>query len=174
MLSFARVRAIALVTLLTAAAVVAVTMALGREIDESVVADQCPEGFVLVQLRLPEASQVKINVYNATTRVGLAGQVADNFANREFQVLDRDDFDNEVEGVAELHYGPAAVGAAQLVGAYFLHESTRVYDIDREDDVVDVVLGAEFQQLATPTEVSQAIAAAGNPVPPAGTCPAPE
>jgi hypothetical protein len=171
MLSFARVRAIALVTLLLITAAVTVSMALGRASDEPVVAERCPEGFVPVRLTLPEASEVKLNVYNATTRVGLAGQVADNFANRHFQVLERDDFDGQVDTVAELHYGPAAVGAAQLVGAYFLNEATRVFDIDREDDAVDVVLGSQFRQLATPTEVSQAIAAAGNPAPPAGTCP---
>lgn len=171
MLSFARVRAIAVVTLLVVAAVVMVSMALSRQPDGSLVADRCPDDFVPVRLTLPEAGEVKLNVYNATTRVGLATQVADNFANRNFQVLERDDYDSEIEGVAELHYGPATVGAAQLVGAYFLNEATRVFDIDREDDVVDVVLGSEFRQLATPTEVSQAIAAAGNPEPPAGTCP---
>jgi hypothetical protein len=171
MLSFARVRAIALVTMLVIAAVVMVSMALSRQSEDPVVADQCPEDFVPVRLILPEASDVKLNVYNATTRIGLAGQVGDNFANRNFQVLERGDYDSEVEGVAELHYGPATVGAAQLVGAYFLNEATRVFDIDRDDDVVDVVLGSQFRQLATPTEVSQAIAAAGNPEPPAGTCP---
>jgi hypothetical protein len=171
MLSFARVRAIIVVTMLVVAAVVTVSMALGRQPDDSLMTDRCPDGFVPVRLTLPEVSVVKLNVYNATTRVGLASQVGDNFANRNFQVLERDDYDSEVEAVAELHYGPATVGAAQLVGAYFLNEATRVFDIDREDDVVDVVLGSEFRQLATPTEVSQAIAAAGNPTPPPGTCP---
>ncbi len=98
--------------------------------------------------------------------------MAESFANRKFDVLERADNDSEVEGVAELHYGPRAVGAAQLVGAYFLNNATMVFDINREDDVVDVVLGDNFRQLATPTEVSQAIAAAGNPAPPEGTCPA--
>jgi hypothetical protein len=171
MLSFARVRAIALVAVLLIAAVVTVSMALSRQTADPVVLDRCPEGFVPVRLTLPEAGDVKLNVYNATNRVGLAGQVADNFANRDFQVLDRGDHDGEVDGVAELHYGPASVGAAQLVGAYFLNEATRIFDIDRDDDAVDVVLGSQFRQLATPTEVSQAIAAAGNPEPPAGTCP---
>jgi hypothetical protein len=171
MLSFARVRAIVLVSLLFVTAVITVSMALAREPEDIVVADRCPEDFVPVRLTLPEASEVKLNVYNATNRVGLAGQVADNFTNRNFQVLERDDHDSGVDAVAELHYGPAAVGAAQLVGAYFLNEATRVFDIDRADDEVDVVLGSQFRQLATPTEVSQAIAAAGNPLPPAGTCP---
>jgi hypothetical protein len=35
---------------------------------------------------------------------------------------------------------------------------------------VDVVIGNQFRQLATETEVRQSIAALGNPEPPPGTC----
>jgi hypothetical protein len=172
MLSFARVRAMTVVALLVIAATVSVVMALGRDTGEALALRTCPPGFVLADLALPDESGVKINVLNGTNRTGLAGQVADNFANREFEVLERADYDSEIEGIAELRYGPQAVGAAQLVRAYFLNEATLVFDLDREDDVVDVVLGVQFRQLATPTEVKQAIAAAGNPAAPAGTCPA--
>jgi hypothetical protein len=174
MLTFARVRAITVVAALFVTAVVSVSMALSRDTDQVEVQETCPEGFVLANLSLPAAGDVKIGVYNGTNRTGLADQVADNFTNREFEVVDRGDNDSEFEGIAELHYGPQAVGAAQLVRAYFLNEATTVFDIDREDDVVEVVLGTEFRQLATPTEVHQAIAHAGNPPPPPGTCPAPE
>jgi hypothetical protein len=44
------------------------------------------------------------------------------------------------------------------------------FDIERKDDVVDIYLGADFQQLATPTEVNQSIAAMGEPPLPPGTC----
>lgn len=174
MLSFARVRAIAVVAVLVIGAAVAIRLALTQDTAPLAGQQECPEDFVLADLALPEASDVQVNVYNGTTRAGLASRVGDSFANRNFEVLDRDDHDSAVDGIAELHYGPTAVGAAQLVGAYFLNEATRVFDIDREGEVVDVVLGSGFQQLATPTEVSQAIAAAGNPPAPAGTCPAPE
>lgn len=172
MLSFARVRAIAVVALLIIGATVTVAIALGRGSDDTGFAEACPDDFVRANLALPEASNVRINVFNGTTRPGLANQIGENFANREFEVLERADHDSEQDGIAELRYGPQAVGAAQLVRAYFLNDASMVFDIGREDDVVDVVLGGEFQQLATPTEVSQAIAAAGNPAPPAGTCPA--
>lgn len=174
MLSFARVRAIAVVALLVIGAAIVIRMALTQDSAPQEAQERCPDDFVLASLTLPEESDVQINLYNGTTRAGLANRIGDNFTNRNFQVLDREDHDSEVEGIAELRYGPQAVGAAQLVGAYFLNEATRVFDIDREGTVVDVVLGAQFQQLATPTEVHQAIAAAGNPDPPAGTCPAPE
>jgi hypothetical protein len=161
------------VALLILTALVTVAMALGRSGDEARTVAACPEGFIPANLTLPQARDVQINVYNGTTRTGLAGRIGENFANRDFEVIDWADHGSEVEGVAQLHYGPGAVGAAQLVRAYFLNDATMVFDITREDDVVDVVLGTAFQQLATPTEVSQAIAAAGNPAPPEGTCPAP-
>jgi hypothetical protein len=38
---------------------------------------------------------------------------------------------------------------------------------------VDVVIGTKFKQLATTTEVNQALAALGQPELPPGACPAP-
>lgn len=174
MLTFARVRAITVVAALFLAAVISASMALARDGDRAEVQENCPDGYVLANLSLPEAPDVKIGVYNGTNRTGLADQVGDNFANREFEVIDRGDNESEFDGVAQLHFGPQAVGAAQLVRAYFLNEAETVFDIDRQDDAVDVVLGTQFRQLATPTEVHQAIAQAGNPAPPPGTCPAAE
>lgn len=173
MLSFARVRAMVVVAALLIGAAIAVRMALSQDRDTLAEEERCPADFILVDLSLPQPSEVKVNVYNGTTRAGLANRIADNLANRNFHVLERDDYDGQVDGVAELHFGPEAVGAAQLVGAYFLNNATQVFDIDRPDDVVDVVLGSGFQQLATPTDVQLAIAAVGNPEPPAGTCAAP-
>jgi hypothetical protein len=152
MLTFARVRATAIVSLLVAAAVVTVSMALDRDSSQARVIQSCPEGFVPVELSLPAVSSVKINVYNGTDPPGLAAQVGDNFANRDFQVLEFDDHDSEVDAVAELHYGPPR-WAPPTGRAYFLNEATTVFDIDRDDDVVDVVLGTQFRQLASPTEV---------------------
>ncbi len=175
MWTFGRVRALAIMALLLAVAVVTVSMALERDANRASAEGGCPEGFVPVRLTLPAEGEVTLNVYNATNRAGLANRIAENFANRGFQVLERGDYepedDEEIEGVAELRFGPQALGAARLVEAYFLNQATTVFDINREDDVVDVILGPEFQQLATPTEVSQSIAASGNPSPPPGTCP---
>jgi hypothetical protein len=132
----------------------------------------CSEGSVVANLALPEVRDVKINVYNGTDQAGLASQVAENFANRDFQVLDSADSETAVEEeVAVLRFGPQAVGAAHVLQAYFLNDVRKEFDIEREDDVVDVVIGSRFQQLATETEVRQSIAALGNPVAPPNTCP---
>lgn len=170
MLTFARVRAITVVTVLFIAAVVTAIMALSQDAEHSGAQDDCPEGFVEVDLTLPSSREVAINVYNGTNRGGLAREVGTNFANRNFEVLATGEHDGEIEGVAELRYGPQSVGAAQLVGTYFVNEATMVFDIDRTDPAIDVLLGDQFRQLATPTVVSQAIAAVGNPQPPPGTC----
>jgi hypothetical protein len=173
MLTFARVRALAIVSVLVAGALVAVIMAVTRDSGGLTLAgDQgCPEGSIVVQLApLPEVSDVKLNVYNGTDQAGLASQVGENFANRGFQVVDTGDSENRVEEIAVLRYGPAAVAAAQVVDAYFLNDATEDFLIDRKDDVVDVLIGQDFRQLATETEVRQAIAAVGNPAPPPGTC----
>jgi hypothetical protein len=174
MLTFARVRALAIVALLVVGALVAVSLALSRE-DPTVRGDQgCPDGSVVANLELPDVRDVKLNVYNGTDQVGLASQVAENFANRDFQVLERadDPLGTSVEEVAVLRYGPQAVGAARVVQAYFLNDAVDEFDIERTDDVIDVVIGSQFRQLATETEVRQSIAAVANQVavPPPGTC----
>jgi LytR cell envelope-related transcriptional attenuator len=174
MLTFARVRALAIVAVLVTGALIAVYIAVSRDTTgaASPEAVGCPEGSVVANLALPDVRDVKINVYNGTEQAGLASQVAENFANRDFQVLESSDSDTAVEDeVAVLRFGPQTVGAAHVLKAYFLGDVREEFDIEREDDVVDVIIGIDFNQLATETEVHQSIAALGNPDPPPGTCP---
>lgn len=172
MLSFARVRALAIVSVLVLGALVAVILAVTRDDEPDTPQAACPDGSVVADLELRDAHEVRINVYNATDQTGLASQVGENFANRDFQVLAQEDdpLGTEVSEVAVLRYGPAAVGAAHVLQAYFLNTAIPQFEIEREDDVVDVVIGNQFRQLATPTEVRQSIAALGHPAPPEGTC----
>jgi hypothetical protein len=172
MLSFARVRALTIVAVLVLGALVAVYLAVSRDSSTATADEGCPEGSVPANLELPRVQDVTINVYNGTDQVGLAGRIGEDFANRDFQVLDRRDDPEgvEVEDVAVLRYGPEAVGAAHVLQAYFLNDAVEQFDIERVGPVVDVVVGARFRQLATPTEVNQSIAALGHPVAPPGTC----
>jgi len=175
MLSFARVRALAIVTVLAIGALVVVVLAMSRDPGSVLAGDGgCPAGNVPARVALPPTNTVKINIYNGTDQAGLASQVAENFANRDFEVLEQGDdpLDTEVDGVAVLRYGPHAVGAGHVLRAYFLNAAEVQFDIERADDTVDVVIGNQFRQLATETEVRQSIAALGNPEPPPGTCPA--
>lgn len=170
-MSFARVRALVVVGVLVVLAVVFIVVALVRDTQGSdKVATACQDGEVPADVRLPEPQDVKITVLNATGSRGLAESVATNFANRKFQVVKSDTEKKGVKGVAVLRYGPKGVGAAQLLRAYFLDQATPEFNKARTDDVVDVVIGPEFQQLATTTEVNQSLAGIGTPELPPGTC----
>jgi LytR cell envelope-related transcriptional attenuator len=172
-MSFARVRALAVVGALVVAAAVFVTVALLKDRqNEPTEARGCAEGAVIADIRLPEPQDVKINVYNATDKPGLATEVRTDFENRKFKIEKHgnDPANKRVAEVAVLRYGPKAVGAAWLLRAYFLNEATTEFDAKRADNVVDVVIGAKFKQLATTTEVNQALAQLGNPTLPEGTC----
>lgn len=173
-MSFARVRALVVVGLLAVIALVFVVVAVVRDSQGNAgTAAGCPEGWPLADLTLRERKDVKINVFNATDRPGLAHTVSDEFRNRQFQVAKTGDEKKQVDGVAVLRYGPNGVGSAHLLEAYFLNEAVRGYDEKRTDDTVDVVLGNNFQQLATTTEVNQSLGDSGPPKAPKGSCPSP-
>jgi hypothetical protein len=173
-MTFARVRALIFVAVLFITAGVVVIMAIGRDTQtKPISADPCPSGLVAARTKMPERGEVTVNIFNGTAKVGLAQQVGGEFKNRGFNVKKT----GTVPGnklspeIAEITYGPEAVGAAALVSAYFLVDEAKMnFDIKRKGAEVDVVVGTRFQQLATTTEVNQSIAALGNPELPEGTC----
>ncbi|MER7415681.1 LytR C-terminal domain-containing protein [Micromonospora peucetia] len=168
-------RALVVVGLLSVLALVFVVVALVRDTQSSAgLAGDCPEGWPLADVTLRETKDVKINVLNGTDRIGLATSIADDFRNRKFQVKKAGDEKKQIDDIAVLRYGPKGVGSAHLLRAYFLDNAEYEYDAKRTDDVVDVVLGSGFQQLATTTEVNQSLGDLGAPVAPAGSCPMPQ
>jgi len=175
-MSFARVRALVVVGVLVLFALVFITVAVARDSQRGgVTAEECPVGWPLADLTLREPDKVKINVYNATAKPRLASSVADDFRNRKFQVekAGNDPLKKSIDGIAVLRYGPRAVGGAHLLKAYFLNDATAEFDPTRTDDVVDVVIGNSFQQLATTTEVNQSLTDIGSAQLPPNTCPDP-
>ncbi|MDQ7906508.1 LytR C-terminal domain-containing protein [Phytohabitans sp. ZYX-F-186] len=166
-------RALVVVGVLVVFALVFVAVALVRDSQGGeVAAASCPEGWPQGDLVLREAKDIKINVYNATDTVGLAESVAEDFAGRGFQLKKKgnDPQPKGVDGVALLRYGPKGIGSSQVIQAFFLGKAATQYDPKRADDTVDVVLGDQFQQLATPTEVNQSLVDLGSPQLPPGTC----
>jgi hypothetical protein len=174
-MTFARVRALIFVAVLFMTAGVVVIMAIGRDTQtKPIVGIDCPAGLVPAKIRMPDEFEVSINVLNGTRKVGLAQDIGEQLKNRGFKIKKMGNpagnkiAENEI---AVINYGPQAVGAAFLVSAYFLAgQASMNFDLKREDAVVDVILGTEFQQLATVTEVNQSIAAIGTPTLPDGTC----
>jgi hypothetical protein len=174
-MSFARVRALVVVGVLFVAAAIFVIMALVKDSQGNPrAAAGCPKNAVLVNTRLPDENKdVKLKIFNGTAVPGLAEKVGEDFSHRGFTVdKKKENSPKALGGVAVLRYGPKAVGTAWLLRAYFLGEADPQFDAKRDNDVVDVLIGKKYQQLATETEVKQSLTQLGNPSPPAGTCPA--
>jgi hypothetical protein len=176
-MSLARARALAIVGALVVAALVMVVAAIVKDKQSTASYAQggCAAGQIKISTKLPPPAKIKINVFNGTgpkNRVtGIAGQVADDFRNRGFNVGTVADRPESYDQVAKLSYGPKAVAAAAVVQGYFLGLADEGgFDIKRTDDVVDVIIGSRFKELGSKTEVNQEIAHLGNPSPPPGTC----
>ncbi|MGC5050805.1 LytR C-terminal domain-containing protein [Micromonospora sp. DT48] len=165
-------RALVIVGMLAVVALVFVVIALVKDTQGNAgVGEGCPEDWPRADVTLRDHKDVKINVLNGTDRPGLAANVGDDFRNRDFQVQKEANQKKKIDDVAVLRYGPKGVGSAHLLRAYFLGNAELEYNPKREDDIVDVVLGSSFQQLATTTEVNQSLGDLGAPVAPPGSCP---
>jgi hypothetical protein len=173
-MSLARARALIVVALLVVAALILVLVAILKDNQStSSLAGGCPAGSVKVKTRpLPVPGQVKVNVFNGTSKPGLGAEAADEFRNRGFTVVSIKNAPAHYDGTAKLAFGPKELAAATVVNSYFLGDadSDHGFDIKRTDDVVDVTVGAQYTSLGTKTEVSQSQAQLGNPTPPPGTC----
>ena len=164
-------RALVVLGVLTVAALVFVGVAVVRDSQtEATATEECPAGYVLANVSLPEPKDVKLKVYNAAGLNGLGARVSTDFGNRKFQVEDPENNDKTSSDVATLRYGPKTVGAAHLLRAYFLDNARTEYDPKRDNDVVDVIIGTRFEQLATTTEVNQSLVELGQPELPPGAC----
>jgi len=105
----------------------------------------------------PAARQITVNVYNATPRHGLAASTADQLKQRGFTIgkVTNDPLKADLPGAAQIRGSAAAilrVVAAEVAGAQITRDA-------RADSSVDLVLGAAFAALATPAQVSAALAA---------------
>jgi hypothetical protein len=170
-MSFARVRALVVVGVLAVAAVVFVIIALVKDDQNGPVGGGCPAGAVMADVQLPDdPAEVTVKVLNGTSTPGLAESVSTEFKNQRFVVQKPAENKTKYSGVAEIEYGPDAVGKAQLLRAYFLDRAKLVYSAKRKGAVIDIVIGKQFRQLATPTEVNQSLVVVGEPTPPPGAC----
>jgi LytR cell envelope-related transcriptional attenuator len=101
---------------------------------------------------------VKLRVYNATDRVGLAKKVADALRKRGFSIgaTSNDPLggSRKVQGVGELRYGPGGANQALLTSLYF--PGIKLSQDPRTDKVVDVAIGPAYRAVATAAQVTQA------------------
>ncbi len=104
---------------------------------------------------------VTVNVYNATTRGGLAAKTAAEVRKRGFKVatVANDPLQKKVAVAAEVRYGKSGTAGGKLVAA--LVKGTKAVPDSRTDSSVDLVLGTKFTALvpvpkATPSPSSTA------------------
>ncbi|KOU45127.1 MULTISPECIES: LytR C-terminal domain-containing protein [Streptomyces] len=123
---------------------------------------------------LPKPAAVKVNVYNATTRSGLAKDAAEELKKRGFAIGEvgnaSKEYDKKVPGTGVLLGAPAAknggftVLGTQLAGAV---EKTDT----RKTGEIDLILGTKFKAFSTPQEATAAMTALTKPAPaPSPSC----
>lgn len=121
---------------------------------------------------LPKPAQIKVNVYNATPRAGLAKSTADELKKRGFAIGKVGNapaaFDKKIPGTGILLGAPAAadgpftVLGAQLKGAKPQHDARKTKD-------VDLLIGTAFKSLTVQKDADQALATLAKPKP-GGPC----
>ncbi|MBT2507379.1 LytR C-terminal domain-containing protein [Streptomyces sp. ISL-98] len=123
---------------------------------------------------LPKPGAIKVNVYNATKRGGLAKGTADELKKRGFKIGKVGNapkaYDKKVKGAGILLGAPkAASGMLPVLGA---HLTGAVQKTDaREGSDVDLILGTAFKELDTKKDADKAMATLANPSPaPSGKC----
>ncbi|MGZ4609638.1 MAG: LytR C-terminal domain-containing protein [Actinomycetes bacterium] len=111
------------------------------------------------------ATLVKVNVFNATERRGLAATVAAELRKRGFRVgkVGNDPAKRTVTGVAEIRSSPTGAGPARTVGAQV--DGFVALPDQRKDPSVDFVIGASFKALRTPAAAHAALAPTPAPRP---------
>ena len=110
-------------------------------------------------------AKVKVNVYNATERRGLASAVATQLKKRGFKVgkVSNDPLKRTVTGLAEVRSSTTGADAARTVGAH-VGQVVLVPD-QRKDASVDLVLGATFKKLVPPKAAAAAVTPTPSPRP---------
>lgn len=125
---------------------------------------------MFADLDIPLEGDIEVAVFNGSDVAGLGRQAATEFAARGFQVTRWEADESRPDSLAVLRFGPAAVGRATLVNAYLFGRARLEHDAARQGRTVDVVVGKDFKQVATPAEKDQALGMIGLPRPPDGTC----
>lgn len=116
---------------------------------------------------LPKPGQIKVNVYNATPRGGLAQSTADELKKRGFVIGKVGNasaaYDKKIPGTGILLGAPTTSDSSLSVLGTQLKGATPKTDTRKTRDV-DLILGTAFKQLTVPKDANQALAALSKPV----------
>ncbi|WP_327320793.1 LytR C-terminal domain-containing protein [Streptomyces sp. NBC_01235] len=122
---------------------------------------------------VPKPAQITVNVFNATTRSGLAKTTADELKKRGFKIGDvgnaAKQYDKKVTGTGIL-LGPASsLNTSLPVLATQLSTAERRTDAARTGATVDLIIGNGFKALTSQAEATKALTALAAPRPTAST-----
>ncbi|MFF3502037.1 LytR C-terminal domain-containing protein [Streptomyces sp. NPDC003247] len=118
---------------------------------------------------LPRPAQITVNVFNATTRSGLAKTTADELKKRGFVIGEvgnaGKEYDKKVAGTGVL-LGPASsLNTSLPVLATQLTTAERRTDAARTGTAIDLILGNGFKALTGQAQAAQALTALASPQP---------
>ena len=121
---------------------------------------------------VPKPAQITVNVFNATTRSGLAKTTADELRRRGFKIGQvgnaAKQYDKKVAGTGML-LGPASsLNTSLPVLATQLATAERRTDAARAGTAVDLIIGNGFKALTSQAEATKALTALSAPHPTAG------
>ncbi|MFG2573676.1 LytR C-terminal domain-containing protein [Streptomyces sp. NPDC048481] len=122
---------------------------------------------------VPKPAQITVNVFNATTRSGLAKTTADELKKRGFRIGEvgnaAKQYDKKVTGTGLL-LGPASsLNTSLPVLATQLTTAERRTDAARTGPAVDLIIGNGFKALTSPADATKALTALTAPRPAATT-----
>ncbi|MFT2017270.1 LytR C-terminal domain-containing protein [Streptomyces sp. 796.1] len=117
---------------------------------------------------LPKPAAITVNVYNATTRSGLAKDTADALRKRGFKVGKVGNapsaYDKKVKSAGVLLGSKTASnGGAAVLGTHVAGAQTKT-DARRGPDV-DLIIGDAYRKLAAPQDATRALTALTHPAP---------
>ncbi|MER6354884.1 LytR C-terminal domain-containing protein [Streptomyces sp. NPDC001634] len=117
---------------------------------------------------LPQPGRITVNVFNATTRGGLAKETADELKKRGFHIGNvgnaTQEYDKKVKGVGILLGPKASLDTSLPVLGTQLADAERRTDARTGTDV-DLILGDGFKSLTSKTDADKALATLTGPAP---------
>jgi hypothetical protein len=122
-----------------------------------------------VTATLPAPGTITVNVYNATTRSGLAKSTADELKKRGFKIGDVGNasaqFDKKVKGAGVLVGPGSALKTSLPVLATQLTNAEHRTDAGRKNATLDLVIGDGFKELTKKADADKAVATLTAPRP---------
>ncbi|MGK5694252.1 LytR C-terminal domain-containing protein [Streptomyces sp. URMC 128] len=118
---------------------------------------------------LPEPRAITVNVFNATTRSGLAKKTADELKKRGFKIGDvgnaTKQYDKKVKGTSVLLGPVSALDTSLPVLGTQLPGAERRTEAARKGTALDLVIGDGFKELAKKPDADRALTKLATPEP---------